>query len=75
MQVEYKIGDLCLISLFNEKPLIEMEILDICVKPPLIKTRNGWEKAEDFHKKVLCKLGHYELRGWWIFKRRVFLKE
>ena len=75
MIFEYKIGDLYLTHVFSDKSLKEVEITDTCTNPPLIKTNSGWEKAEDFHKKVLCKLGHYELKGWWIFKRRVFVKE
>ena len=75
MLVEYKVGDLYLTNYLHHGILKEVEITDVCQKPPFIKTCHGWEKAEDFHKRVLCKLGHYELKGFWIFKKKVFIKE
>lgn len=71
----FNVGDLYLINQPYQGILKEEEIIDVCHKPALVRTPDGWEKAEDFNKKVLCKLGHYDLRGWGIFKRRVFVKE
>jgi hypothetical protein len=74
-QVAYKKGEVYLIDRYGAG-LTEVTILDISKSAKAIKTdTDGWMTGERFHDMVAGKIGHIEMQGFFIFKRRVVVRE
>jgi hypothetical protein len=73
-QVAYKKGDVCLFHRCGWG-LSEVIILDVSQAAKAIKTDiDGWMTVESFNEMVKGKIGHVEMRGFFIFKWRVVVR-
>jgi hypothetical protein len=73
-QVAYKKGEVYLVNRYSTG-LSEVVILDVSQSAKAIKTDiDGWMTGERFHDMVKGKIGHTEMKGFFIFKRRVVVR-
>lgn len=75
-QVAYKKGDVYLCARYGDSNAFsEVTILDVSQSAKAVKTDlDGWMAGTKFHDTVKGKIGHVELQGFWIFKRRVVVR-